>query len=246
MEDQEQPPPDPGHHAAAAPSIKLPPFWASNPEAWFGMAAGQFILRGVADERHQFYYAVGALPEAVVRTVADLLRGQPPADAFTQLRNRLLISHTLTEMQRLDKLVALNAYPGHKPSDVLAELSQFCPAGDLGSRLFRLLFLRQLPSDLRVLLAEDVATPLPALAARGDQLWSHSLQHKEHTVAAVAAPTGEESGQAGVPVAAVAPLYKKKRDQGKRPAAAAELCWKHKKFGADTYNCASPATCPGN
>ena len=51
MEDeQQQPPQDPAPHAAAAaPSIKLPPFWASNPEAWFGMEEGQFILRGVTD-----------------------------------------------------------------------------------------------------------------------------------------------------------------------------------------------------
>jgi hypothetical protein len=226
------------------------------------MAEGQFILRGVADERHRFYYAIGALPEAVVRTVADLLRGQPPADAFTLLRNRLLISHTLTEMQRLDELVALDNYSGRKPSDVLAELSQFCPAGDLGSRLFRLLFLRQLPPDLRVLLAEDVDTPLLALAARGDQLWSHSLQQKGHTVAAVAATatTEEKYGQAGVPVAAVAHLPSRGRPDpvaartvvpgtaapdpspSDLARASSGLCFFHWQFAERAHKCNPPCT----
>jgi hypothetical protein len=29
------------------PNLKIPPFWASNPEAWFGIVEGQFILRNI-------------------------------------------------------------------------------------------------------------------------------------------------------------------------------------------------------
>jgi hypothetical protein len=43
-------------------NLKIPPFWASNPEAWFGMVEGQFILRNITP-----------LPESAVRGLGDLM-----------------------------------------------------------------------------------------------------------------------------------------------------------------------------
>jgi hypothetical protein len=37
------------------PNLKIPPFWASNPEAWFGMVEGQFILRNITQDNLHFY-----------------------------------------------------------------------------------------------------------------------------------------------------------------------------------------------
>ena len=50
--------------------------------------------------------------------------------------------------------------------------------------LFRFEFLKRLPRDLRVALAEDNAA-LPALAARADVLWSHTSS-RPATIAAIA------------------------------------------------------------
>ncbi len=51
-------------------NLKIPPFWASNPEAWFGMVEGQFILCNITQDSLRFYYVLGALPESALRGLA--------------------------------------------------------------------------------------------------------------------------------------------------------------------------------
>jgi hypothetical protein len=85
-------------------NLKIPPFWASN-----------------------FYHVLGALPESTVRGLDNLMLGPLPPDAYLQLKTRLLAAHTLTEFQRMDKLLSAQPFGGQKPSDLLHELVQYCP-----------------------------------------------------------------------------------------------------------------------
>jgi hypothetical protein len=73
------------------------------------------------------------------------MRGPPPEDAYTQLKARLLAAHTLTEFQRMEKLLAAQALGGQKLSDMLHDLVQFCPDGEAQIRIFQYLFLQSLP-----------------------------------------------------------------------------------------------------
>ena len=107
-------PPPPPQQQQQPPNLKIPPFWASNPEAWFGMVEGQFILRNITQDNLRFYYVLGALPESAVRGLGDLMRGAPPPDAYQQLKTRLLAAHTLTEFQRMDKLLSAQPLGGQK------------------------------------------------------------------------------------------------------------------------------------
>ncbi len=63
----------PPHQQQQPPNLKIPLFWASNPEAWFGMVEGQFILRNSTKDNLRFYYVLGALPESAVRGFGDLM-----------------------------------------------------------------------------------------------------------------------------------------------------------------------------
>ncbi len=45
FEDAHEPPPQHQHQLPV--NLKIPPFWASTPEASFGMVEGQFILRNI-------------------------------------------------------------------------------------------------------------------------------------------------------------------------------------------------------
>jgi hypothetical protein len=192
----------PPHQHQQPVNLKIPPFWASKTEAWFGMVEGQFILRNIMQDNLRFYYVLGALPESAVRGLGDLMRGPPPPDAYHQLKTRLLATHTLTEFQRMDKLLSAQPLGGQKPSDLLHELVQFCPEGESRSKMFCYLFLRRLPAKLRIILSEDVDSTLLVLAARADQLWAHSAR-RPHAAAAVNA-IAEDSSQEETTVAAVA------------------------------------------
>jgi hypothetical protein len=67
----------PEQHVDAPPAanraVKLPPFWTTNPRAWFTSAEGAFRLRNIADEESRFFNCLHALPEATVSLIADLV-----------------------------------------------------------------------------------------------------------------------------------------------------------------------------
>jgi hypothetical protein len=131
------------------------------------------------------------------------MRGPPPPNAYQQLKTRLLAAHTLTEFQRMDKLLSTQPLGGQKPSDLLHELVQFCPEGESQSKIFRYLFLQRLPAELRIILSEDSDSTLPVLVARADQLWAHSAR-RPHAAAAAGNAIAEDSSQEDTTVAAVA------------------------------------------
>jgi hypothetical protein len=261
---QPQPLPQPPQHVPNQ-RVDLQPFWIGSPEEWFFMAEASFELAGVVGQRARFLNVLKALPEHVIRTVNDLLQPGAPEDVYVQLRHRLLAAHGLTAYQRLEKLAAIQGLGGQKPSELLAAMGQLCPPGELNTLLFRFEFLKRLPTDLRVALAEDEA-PLAALAARADVLWSHSS--RTATIAAVLDQEEEDDPVAAIN--AVQPFQRARGGQSKRgrpgntrgaprgrtnaPAAAADsspaefaragsgMCFPHFVYGAKARKC-TLATC---
>jgi len=162
----------------------LQPFWINSPEEWFFMAEATFEMAGVVNERVRFLNVLKALPEHVVRSINDLLQPGAPADVYDRLRQRLLDSHGLTAYQRLERLATIQGLGGQKPSELLSVLMQLCPPGEANSVLFRFEFLKRMPRELRVALAEDAAE-LPALVRRADVLWAHNARPAGGTLAAI-------------------------------------------------------------
>jgi hypothetical protein len=145
---------------------------------------------------------LGALPEVTVRAIADLVGKPVPEDAYTQVKRRLLATHALTEFQRLEKLLQLQQLGAQRPSELLADMLQLCPAGESSTKLFRMLFLQRMPRELRIILAEDAVSELQQLAARADVLWTHHGGAGGGLVMAAVSPT-EEPGEDASTVAAV-------------------------------------------
>jgi hypothetical protein len=241
------PPPQPAgavHPAPAATTLTLQPFWTSNPEAWFALAEGQFYLRHITDPAAQFYIAASAVPETFFSSMTDLLRRPPPPDAYEVLKARLLASHTLTEYQRMEMLTQHKPLGGQRPSEMLTEISRYCPAGEAGTKLFRFNFLSRLPQELRIILSEDVVSTLPVLAARADTLWSHTSQRSGVNALAddqadVSAIDSQQRRHNNA--------NKKKRGRGGRFSSSdrkkqvdSGLCYAHYRFGEEAFACKKP------
>jgi hypothetical protein len=150
---------NPEQHEDAPPAanraVKLPPFWTTNPRAWFTSAEGAFRLRNIADEECQFFNCLHALPETTVSLIADLVEVDPlPANPNTELRHRLLAAHQLTDIQRVEQLFNLPPLGAQKPSELLVEMLRLCPRGQENNAFFNCLFLNKLLRELRILLSE--------------------------------------------------------------------------------------------
>jgi hypothetical protein len=57
-----------------------------------------------------------------------------------------------------------------KPSVMLAEMLEYCPAGESTTAVFAYLFLQRLPREIRVLLSEDDPADMRAIADKADRL----------------------------------------------------------------------------
>ena len=126
--------------------MTLPPFREDKPAVWFTLADGQFEMKGIQDRRHWFYTIQAALSIQQPDHISDISEQLPIlADAYQQVKNRLLQLHDLNVNQRVDCLLDMPTLQGQKPSDMLAKMNQLCPTGEDKTTLFQRMFVRRLP-----------------------------------------------------------------------------------------------------
>ena len=169
--------------------IKLPPFWQSRPAAWFVFAESRFRLRNINDQTAKFDHVLSALPEDMVGQILDIVEAAPAATPYTFLKARLLETHQLSDYEKWDTLVKMEPMGGRKPSKLLADMMEYCPAGLETTLPFHYLFTQRLPQALRTQLGEVEPGDPRALAARADKLWAVHASPS----ASVAAVSPEES-----------------------------------------------------
>jgi hypothetical protein len=191
MEDiEQQPPPVPVAGAGQAPNqqsvIKLPSFWTEDPVSWFRLAEGQFALRNVVDPVSRYYHVLSSLPQEAVRLVRHVLHEDTGPASYDNLRTSLLASHSLSNYQKMEKMMKLPPLGDRKPSVMLAEMLEVCPAGESSTAVFAYLFLQRLPREIRVLLSEDDPADMRAITDKADRLIAMHVPQGHDACAAVA------------------------------------------------------------
>ncbi len=112
------------------------------------------------------------------------MEAAPEATPYTFLKSRILETHQLSDYEKFDMLVKMEPMGCRKPSQLLAAMMEFCPAGKEKTLPFHYYFTQQLPPALRTQLGKVEHGDLRALAARADKLWKMNVPPAS-TVAAV-------------------------------------------------------------
>jgi hypothetical protein len=174
MENDDQQPPAPTAGAAQAPPhqslVKLPAFWTEDPVSWLRLAEGQFALRNVQDPVARYYHVLSLLSQDAVRLVRHVLHEDTGPASYDNLRTSLLSSHSLSNYQKMERMMRLPPLGDRKPSVMLAEMLEYCLAGESATVVFAYLFLQRLPREIRVLLSEDDPADMRAIADKADRL----------------------------------------------------------------------------
>ena len=243
---------------AAAPvgEVKLPPFNNETPVVWFNNAEAYFEIKGLADRRLWFFYTQWALSPQQGRLVTDITSlNPPPADAYQQLKERLLHLYDLDERSRLDKLIAMPPLGGRRPSELLAAMRQLVPPGEENSVIFRHMFFRRLPSAIQIQLGEDRSSSTAELAARADDLLAAAKTAtmpvaavEEETVAAAtdSRPTKRKRSQRGNKRPHTGGDGGRSSNGGNQAAIAGWTCFAHTKFGDKASRCHPSCSRAGN
>jgi hypothetical protein len=94
-------------------------------------------------------------------------------------------TQTLSDHEKLEILYKSELLGGRKPSQMLASMLAYCPAGMEQTIMFQFLFLLRLPVTLRTLLGEQEPGDIRSLAARADRLWATHRPQSHDVVANV-------------------------------------------------------------
>jgi hypothetical protein len=227
-----QPPPA---AETAVSRFKLPEFWPHAPGIWFSRAELRFEMASVTSERQRFAFTIDALPYESLCLVADLVEAPAEQQSYQALKDRLLIAHQLSPVEKAVKLMDAPDLGDRRPSQMLADLLQLCPPGEHATAFFRAAFMKRLPAEVQVHLSGTEELDLKALALRADKLW---LSHRRSpVVAAVGAETTEEAA------AMVAALAKQQQQQSKKKKKLITFCFLHHKYGKAARRCEDPANC---
>ena len=174
--------------------------------------------------------------------------------SYACLKAALVRHHSLSDHQKIDRLLAIDSLGGRTPSELLADMIELCPAGEEETSFFLHIFLLKLPREVRILLANKPKGDLRLVAEEADRLLAHHKQQPHDTTAsvAVAAADSDVPGD-GVVAAAAAPKgkFKKKGKAAKKGGRQRSqsplrngLCRFHNSYGRNARRCLSPCDWP--
>lgn len=239
--------------AVSTVSLKLPPFWPSDPEVWFLQVEAQFSTRGVTTQKTRFDYIVSSLSPEIATEVRDLLL-QPPADnPYDILKTELIKRTAASEQRKLQQLIGGEELGDRKPTQLLRRMQQL-----LGGKLntadansfLRELFLQRLPANVRMVLASaDPATEVGKLAEMADKV----MEVATPSIRQVEAQKSSDIQQLREEVARLTTLVQSLTARNRRrspsrscyrsssPTPPSEtLCWYHQTFGDKAKHCKPP------
>ena len=217
--------------AIIASSFKLPDFYKHRPEVWFSYVESQFLLRGINDDEKKFAYVVSALPPEVAELITDTIVPPPASDRYPTIKARLLREFTLTAAERANVLLDLPGLGDQRPSQLLSKMLQLLPAHEQASPsiIFKQLFVRQLPPEIRAHIMDKYELEVRALAEEADRYFTL-------TGARIAAIRTEPSPAVSQPGSS----------SGRRRRSGA-MCFYHARYGDRAHKCESPCSWkPGN
>jgi hypothetical protein len=142
-------------------------------------AEAQFAIREITQPLDKYYLVMSALSETQVDMVSSVLREEPDQESYGQLKAALVASHTMSDYQKVDKLMAMERLGGCKLTELLAAMQKLQPPRD--EAFFAWAFMQRLPREVRVLLAQD-DTHMRRLAEKADTLMA---LHQPLTTSAV-------------------------------------------------------------
>ena len=256
------PPADaPAAHTASAPtvvavSIKLLPFWPTDPEVWFAQVEAQFTTRGITAQKTRFEYVISSLSPEFAMEIRDLLLKPPTDNPYATLKAELIKRTAASEQRKLQQLISGEELGDRKPTQLLRRMQQL-----LGDKLgtsadantfVRELFLQRLPPNVRMVLASaDATMDLNKLADMADKVTEVATP----TVSAITDTQADSSEvkQLWEEVARLVDLVASLSTQSRRrstsrprrtqspapsnPPPTDSLCWYHAKHGEAAQKC---------
>jgi hypothetical protein len=86
-------------------SLKIPPFWKSNPALWFKQLESQFINCGIVQHSTKYHAVVAAIESNILSEVSDIIMKTPENNMYEKLKTTMINRFSEPETTKLKKLL---------------------------------------------------------------------------------------------------------------------------------------------
>ena len=242
-----------------AVSFQCPPFWVSNPRAWFLHLESAFALKGITRQLVKYQHVVSALPQAVTEEVLDILENIPSEAPYDILKTAIIKRTTSSDKERIRKLFHDTQLGDQKPSQLLRRMRSLA-GNPQDEKILGELWFEKLPQPIAATLATSKRLPLDEIADMADtamEYWGPLLaaQVASCNKTSTPAPTDPAAARIAALEAQVAHLTSRlsrspSRDRSSRGtsrspsrrSSSPRMCWYHERFGNSAKNCVGNCT----
>lgn len=134
-------------------SLRLPPFWASDPHLWFAQVEAQFSARHITSQATKYGHVLAALPPEIAVEIRDLILTPPSERPYDTIKDELIKRIATSEQRRLQQLLTSEELGDRRPSQLLRRMRQLLGNSTTETSLLKQLFLQRLPSQVQIVLA---------------------------------------------------------------------------------------------
>lgn len=162
-------------------SVKIPSFWAYNPELWFWQVESQFALSSVTGDETKFNYVSGNLEARYAAEVRDILVAPPAIGKYQHLKTELIRRLSTSQEKETRQLLEHEKMGNRKPSQFLRHLRGLAGTA-VPDGLLKTIWLGRLPASMQAILVTQTEAGLNKMAELADAI---DAMPGRHHVAAV-------------------------------------------------------------
>ena len=210
----------------SADSLKLPEFWINSPEVWFARVEAQFGTKNITEDQTKYDYTVSALDFRTAEEIQGLLINPPDKNKYIAIKTALIKAFGKSQAQKDLELLNLGGLGDRRPTALLRKINAL---NDDPITLKRALFLLNLPTDIRSILAGQDFPNIDKLAEAADRIWE--TRASSNPVLAECAHTDQIN-------AFSRPFFpNKQRKPPLRKESPTDICYYHQRFGSKARRC---------
>lgn len=241
-------------------SVRIPPFWPSDPEIWFAQIEAQFANANITTDLTKYNYVVSNLDSQYATEVRDIIISPPHNGRYEKIKSELIKRLTASQEKKVKQLLLHEELGDRKPSQFLRHLKSL--AGDKTPEDFlKTIWISRLPSSIQTVLAGNpTSTSLDVLADLADRIQEIAPPQVASTSASTPDPLQamareiaelrkEMQALRSQPARAYRRSPSSSRSQRNRSSSASRShssyrkfpnCWYHNKFGSKAVKCVAP------
>lgn len=137
--------------------VKVPPFWAEEPDIWFAQVEGQFSISGITSDVTKFNYVIGHLDNLHSREVKDIIVNPPPTEKYEKLKSELIKRLSASKENKIKQLLMHEELGDRKPSQFLRHLQSLAGL-NVPDDFLRTIWISRLPHGIQTVLAGQAST----------------------------------------------------------------------------------------